>query len=57
MKIRLTTTIPVAIAHGLYEGRVMKVEEKEDGMWVKGDAGKHVRILGHEYEVVVPDED
>lgn len=57
MKIRLAVTIPVDDKHSLFEGRVMEAKNRVSGIWVKGDTGEDVKILRHEYEVVVPSED
>jgi len=63
MKIRLRHDVPVAKKHGLTEGRVLDVIEDDGmprvdvgrdiaGVWIMGDAGEPVKVLGHEYEIV-----
>lgn len=59
MKIKLTTTVPVAKKHNLEEGRILDVLREEDdvggrgrsGYWVQG-ADEEVLILFRECEVI-----
>ena len=62
MKIKLKRRIPVEEKHGMTEGRILESVEPPDehkgdrNVWVNGDAGERVRILGGEYDAIEGEE-
>ncbi len=59
MKIILLQDIPVDPAHGMTQGRELKVlrysgglEEDTSGVWVMGDDGEEVRLHPREFKFV-----
>jgi len=58
MKIKIIRWVGVSAIHGVSQGRIFEIIEKNgtwfegDAVWVKGDADEEVKIWAHEYEII-----
>ncbi len=60
MKVKLLVDVPVDPKHGMTKGRVLEVLGSVPGgsfVWVMGDAGEKIKVLGHEYQFVKDDDE